>query len=296
MKRLLLFLLLFISNLIFAQQPRKLDSLKAVLAKLPAKGKSFVGDTTRVRLLCEIGELIIQMDSSIIYFNQSIVIAQKRDFYTGLSRGFNGKAYRLKNQKKYLLAQEMFYKASFYAEKAKDYMQLGKSYQGIADVNLISMQHSKALSFYEKTISIYEKIKNFRGILVCNNNKAIVYNNIGNKDQAIKLYNKCLILNKIYKVEGFDGHIYNNLAFFYQNLKNYPEALRNVRKAIEIYSKSGEFYKIYMASTYIIWAEIAFLNSDLTNAEKYAHIALKLNHGSGVNNDVKIYDTFTFYF
>jgi hypothetical protein len=46
--------LLFITTT-HAQKPSKLDSLKNVLAHLPAEGKSFAGDTLRVRVLCEMG-------------------------------------------------------------------------------------------------------------------------------------------------------------------------------------------------------------------------------------------------
>ena len=46
----------FFFNPVFSQKPSKLDSLKNVLAHLPAEGKSFSGDTLRVRVLCEMGE------------------------------------------------------------------------------------------------------------------------------------------------------------------------------------------------------------------------------------------------
>ena len=49
-------LLLFFTSIIHAQKSSKLDSLKQVLAHLPAEGKSFAGDTLRVRVLCEMGE------------------------------------------------------------------------------------------------------------------------------------------------------------------------------------------------------------------------------------------------
>jgi hypothetical protein len=50
-----LLLFLFFAITTHAQKPSKLDSLKNVLAHLPAEGKSFAGDTLRVRVLCEMG-------------------------------------------------------------------------------------------------------------------------------------------------------------------------------------------------------------------------------------------------
>jgi hypothetical protein len=54
-------LLLFYISTTHAQKPSKLDSLKNVLAHLPAEGKSFAGDTLRVRVLCEMGEEIHEL-------------------------------------------------------------------------------------------------------------------------------------------------------------------------------------------------------------------------------------------
>lgn len=50
-------LFVFFITITQAQKPFKLDSLKNVLFHLPAEGKSFAGDTLRVRVLCEMGEV-----------------------------------------------------------------------------------------------------------------------------------------------------------------------------------------------------------------------------------------------
>ena len=50
----------FFFHPVFSQKPSKLDSLKNVLAHWPAEGKSFAGDTLRVRVLRKMwGDLII---------------------------------------------------------------------------------------------------------------------------------------------------------------------------------------------------------------------------------------------
>jgi hypothetical protein len=56
--QILTILLLSQTTIIQAQKyPSKLDSLKNVLAYLPAEDQFLVGETLRVRILCEIGNI-----------------------------------------------------------------------------------------------------------------------------------------------------------------------------------------------------------------------------------------------
>ena len=71
-----------------AQPPRKLDSLRTVLAALPSEGRSFAGDTMRVRVLCEVGEeqLKASRDSVLANAQRAFKLAQKANFKMGEMR------------------------------------------------------------------------------------------------------------------------------------------------------------------------------------------------------------------
>lgn len=58
---------LFMATNTFAQRSTKLDSLKKVLTSLPMEGRSYSGDTMRVRVLCEVALLMpfTQIDSTL---------------------------------------------------------------------------------------------------------------------------------------------------------------------------------------------------------------------------------------
>ena len=62
-----------------------MDSLKNVLAHLPAEGKSFSGDTLRVRVLCEMGEVgfFVMGDSILVILNEAQRITHKRNWSEG---------------------------------------------------------------------------------------------------------------------------------------------------------------------------------------------------------------------
>ena len=127
-----------------AQKPSKLDSLKNVLAHLPAEGKSFAGDTLRVRVLCEMGEWMIKTgnDSALNQLNVTIRLAEKIDFdkgklktYLKIGSFYQNKNYALKGIENYLKSLVIAERINDEAAKGDVYFHLGFLYSEINDFN-----------------------------------------------------------------------------------------------------------------------------------------------------------------
>ena len=120
-------------------------------------------------------------------------------------------------------------------DRAAYYHQLGliKDQQG---------DYKEALAYYERAISIEEKILSPTDSLLATsyNNIGLVYKNMGEYSQALSYYNKCLA---IYEKTLPANHpllatSYNNIGGVYDNMGEYSQALSYYNKSLGIREKT----------------------------------------------------------
>lgn len=296
MKRLLFLYLFFLSIPIFAQQSKKLDSLKAVLAKLPVEGRSFAGDTVRVRVLCEIGELNMNSDTCIYYFKESQKLATLINWEKGRVTALNFYARRTKKQGNFFKADSLAYLALSIAEKIKDYKQIGFAYRNIGDVCLSINKLDKAKSNYELGIKNYTKVNDKNGVLTCYNNIGITYYFKNDFQKSIEAYNYTIKINEKYRLKYFDALSYNNISGSLEKLERYSEAVVYAKKAINIYSSLGDKHNEDLATSYASLASIYLKLKNYNEAIKNANLAISTNKNAYYVNlryaDKVLYNTY----
>lgn len=275
MKRLLFFLLLLISNLIFAQQQRKLDSLKAVLAKLPAEGRSFAGDTMRVRGLCEMGEAQVSKDSTILLFNKALKLCENILFEEGRLI-VNLKFAELYSEQP-LKSLEYLMKSLAIAESLKDYPKQIIVTARIRN-NLTKLRDfENALKYAQKHLSLCEKYGNSKQLLLSLNSIGNVFFDKSDYASALKYFQLCKTKNKTLGSKQIENVILINIAKVKAALKKYDEALENLKAAMLI--DDGYVDKTSFVSNEI--AHIYLLQGKYKEALKYAQIAEKTSVNKG---------------
>lgn len=275
MKRLLFFLLLLIANLIFAQQQRKLDSLKAVLAKLPAEGRSFAGDTMRVRGLCEMGEAQVSKDSTILLFNKALKLCENILFEEGRLI-VNLKFAELYSEQP-LKSLEYLMKSLAIAESLKDYPKQIIVTARIRN-NLTKLRDfENALKYAQKHLSLCEKYGNSKQLLLSLNSIGNVFFDKSDYASALKYFQLCKTKNKTLGSKQIENVVLINIAKVKAALKKYDEALENLKAAMLI--DDGYVDKTSFVSNEI--AHIYLLQGKYNEALKYAQIAEKTSVNKG---------------
>ncbi|MCU0470839.1 MAG: tetratricopeptide repeat protein [Arcicella sp.] len=206
----------------------KLDSLKKVLAKLPPEGRSFAGDTMRVRVLCEMGEGHFEsnFENSLNYYREALKISEKVKFNKGLmvSNFQIGLLYRKKSL--HLNASDYLFKSLFYAENLKNNERIGYILRKIGDNYNTLESYDKSIEYYYKALPFEKKYGTHYRYLICLNNIGTSY--FGKKDyhQAIKILLICKSNNNPLD-STVACYYHTNLGFAFQELGDYKNAIKN---------------------------------------------------------------------
>ena len=241
-----------------------IDSLKNLL-------NSSNIDTNRVLTLNELAILYNEdkSDLALKYINQSIELSMTLNYVRGIVQSYRIKANIYYSQSKYSEAISNFMLCLNYYSRYKNILlindsdknQLAEIYNIIGVILYYQADYDESLSYYLKSIGVYEETDNKNGISNCYNNIGIggiatACNNIGyiyletNKlDSAFSFINRSL--NYSLKTgEKFDiAESYLSMGEYYKKIKNYSMAEKyylnayNLSKELgtpEIISKASE--------------------------------------------------------
>ncbi|CAF1153648.1 unnamed protein product [Adineta steineri] len=121
------------------------------------------------------------------------------------------------------------------SEKAHIYHQLG----GIKDDQ---GEYQEALTYYEKSLAIYQKIlpSDHLNLAHSYNNIGVTYKNMDDYSKALLSYEKALaIRQRSLSCKPLDlAHSYNNIGGVYNNIGDYPKALSNYEEVHAIRQRS----------------------------------------------------------
>ena len=231
-------LLLFSISIIHAQKSSKLDSLKQVLAHLPAEGKSFVGDTLRVRVLCEMGEEFKEQPDSILFYSiLSTKLGRKIKFSTYEVNNLINQAYSYKYKGLNFNAIDLLTEAKLLAEKKKKYLRIAQIDRSIANNYLWVSEYKLAEKHYYEAMLLFKKLKEFEEFADTQNNLAVNYNKQNDFKRAIILLQDCFKYLPYIKGEISEISFYENLSLAYSGLHRHENAIKNAEKALEKYKQ-----------------------------------------------------------
>lgn len=280
----------------YAQSSGKIDSLRAILSKLPPEGRTFGSDTMRVRVLYEIGRASINPDSSIKYLTESLnksikfnnlIYCQKSSFAIGKKNKIKGT---------YLEAVDFFYKSLSYAEKINDNYKKAISYQEIADSFIWLNQPKKSQTLYQEALKLYKFLHLYEDYADCLNNLAITYHDIGQYNKSIELLEECLTYEPYIKGKQSIPSFYANIGSAYREQKKYKKALFYYKKSLQLQVKTGDYDKSSYAFLLLEMAINYLLQDDLANAISYANQSKKINeslpNGVRYNPDEILYKAY----
>jgi signal transduction histidine kinase len=275
-------LILFCVTTTHAQKPSKLDSLKNVLAHLPAEGKSFAGDTLRVRVLCEMGEEETNPKKSHEYLSIAKLIAEKQNDKRGQLLALDKFSELYDYQP--VRVMEYYMKGLAIAENLQDYQKIIKYTERIGGNYLNLNDNKQALKYAKYNYKMNEKYGNKEDILLSLNNIGIAYFSMKEYDSALIYFNRMHQQNLITKSPKVENAFLINSAKVYIEEKKFNMALINLKNTLLF--DDGYKDKIAFVSNEI--AQIYLLQQKLDSAFHYAKIAesasKNLNNYALINN------------
>ncbi len=104
----------------------------------------------------------------------------------------------------------------------------------IAQIYWNHNQNEKAVSYYLKSLTLNEKLRNENGISMINNNLGLLYTDVGKYNEALSCFQKTLNYRKTFrgKSDGLSS-TYLNIAMVYINLGNYEEAAKQLEESLK---------------------------------------------------------------
>lgn len=280
-------LFLFCLTTTNAQQPSKLDSLKKVLAHLPAEGRSFAGDTLRIRVLCEMGEEEGNPKKSHEYLSAAKTIAEKQNDKKGQLLALEKFSQLYEYQPARVIEYNM--KGLAIAENLKDYPKVIKFTNQIRNKYFALGDNENTMKFAKYNFAVNKEHGNLETQLISMNNIGIVYFQMKKYDMALNYFFNIHRLNSHLKSMKVENAYLINSAKIYVIQKQNKKALINLQEALEI--KDGYKDKISFIANEI--ALIYLSENNLNEAIKFAQISEKANNGLSDSYKIGTYETFT---
>ncbi len=150
---------------------------------------------------------------------------------------------------------------------------LADTYKAVAGNYYYLENYNKALEMSYKTLKIYERLQNNKGIIAMLNNLALIHKEAGNYAKATQIYIKAIRLIDSLHLHISKAVLYGNLGMIYKNRKIYDSAFYYYQKSIAIDKKNN--VKRGLTHTYYDLANLyAFYLKNKDSANYYYQISL----------------------
>ena len=275
-----------------AQDQRIADSLTSIYKTDTLKGEA------RLELLAELSfNEVNNYQLSLKYAEELIQLAEKKDNYRYLSRGYFQKGSTQNMLGDLKKALKSLFKSAEIAKRDNKISLEGSAYGAIADIYAISENHKNAMLYYDRAITI---LRNTNDTI----NLATFILNAGDELLLNKKYDSAMVYFKesgelFEEADYAAGKAYNlgNIGMVYANTGKNELAEQNINQAIGILEKSEDYYPISvylmaMADIYIEKEEhetaIRYTKRSLGLAEQYG---LKEQLGDANEKLASLYET-----
>ena len=198
-------------------------------------------DTTKIMALVDIAQEYrnSKPDTCIALATHALTQSEKMGFERGKGWSF----YRLGMgnvvRGKHAEALDFYQKAMSIFEKIRDKKSIGNVLNSIGGVYLNQSNYPLALEYCQKSLKISEELASKRGIGLALNSMGSVYSNQGNYPLALEYYQKSLKISEEIGNKQGVGGTLNNMGNIYKNQGNYHLALEYSQKALKIGKEIG---------------------------------------------------------
>ncbi len=176
---------------------------------------------------------------------------------------------QLNNSKKAL--EDLFEVISYFEEKDKTNINLGKTYVNVADLYLLNKHHKRAETYYQKSQSFFKDKKNIYTQLQGNR---IANFNAYNTNKSLEIINE---IEKTIKLDSMPVYVsapvYNSMAQTMVKTGDYKKGLAYTLKCLAVKKKGG--LKIGLAIQYNNIGDIYIKDEDYSSAIIYLDSALQ---------------------
>lgn len=234
MQKLLLFCAMLLVASASAKPIRsKLDSLKTLLKTLPPAGRSFVKDTTRVRVWFELGDLT----SDSIMLSQAIELAKEKNWEEGFAKASNYMGRKLMNDGYNYQSIEYLYNGLKVGEELKNEEIIAQSNRYLGACYYALEDDKLALEYYNRAIKYFKSQRSpnavrAHGLLLSNAGLCLIRQK--KYKQAIANYYEAIVL-----VKPLNDSL--ALSWFYSNLGSALRNNRDIEKSIKAFDISLSF-------------------------------------------------------
>lgn len=229
------FLFLFISFFSFGQKKEGQALIDSLLVELPKMKE----DTLKVNLLNELAFNFpkIYPNEGIKYAKKALLLSKKLNWRNGIATSHQSIGENLSADSNYKNALLNFEIALKLATNKKRISQI------LGSIGLVYSRlnnYPKALEYYNKSLKIFEEIRDIKGQGVVLSNIGIVYLDLTNYKKAILFFEKALAINEKLGVKSNLIKNLGNLGTCYTNLKKNEKALDFYSKAIKLSDEIGQ--------------------------------------------------------
>jgi len=262
---------------------------------LPKEGRSFVGDTMRVGVLVEMGRNDNNDTTAIKFFNDAIRISTSlnSEKYQYHAMYWLGKYY--KKNGRFFEAIATLYQSLLIAENNKHLKNQAICLRDIADAHTWIDQNKKSIPIYEKSLTIFLRLKEYEEYVDCLNNLALAYYGLKDYDEAIRLFEKCMQYEYVVKGKLSEASYLSNLGSCYGSKKKYLESIKYFELALKVFEKLGPNASVYLGVTKAEMARVYLEKGDINIAIRFANEAYQLNskyYGSQLLANEVLYKTY----
>lgn len=169
-------------------------------------------------------------------------------------------------------AEYYFNRSLNYAERIRDYRQMGLALTNLAQVQLMRKQYSLAMKNAQQSIKYLTGLNDMNSLGETHNMIGLILKEEKQYDLAVNNFNKALVYfestNNREKIAG----VYHNVGTVFQKQKKYSNALNYLNRSIEIREKFGAKNQIY--KTYRVIAEVYKEINDKDKSLEYMELYL----------------------
>jgi serine phosphatase RsbU (regulator of sigma subunit)/Tfp pilus assembly protein PilF len=264
------------TNIVFAGDNNKLDSLKNKL-------NENLADTTRLIILNQIAWDLrsAEPEQALKYANEALKIKFPREN----ANTFNTLATINRNQGNFSAALDYNLRAVKIREEIKDDNGSAQSYNNIGLIYQDLNNPDRALEYYSKALTIRERNKDKKGLAIVLNNIGMSFNEKKEYDKALDFFLKAKTINEEIKNIKLLSLNFGNIGNVYRDKKEYDKALLYYQKAFKIFKELNN--KGGMAQSRIDIGNVAEKNGNYSEASANYNEALSLAKELGDKQSIK---------
>ena len=167
-----------------------------------------------------------------------------------------------------ILAMDSFKKSESYAKLSKNDTATAVTYMDLGNVFSTNQDYEKAYLYFNRSINLFEKIKDSIGLAKANYNMVLAAMGDKNYDKALSHILKAQQLNKNSEDSSFSVNLDNFLGECYTYQKKYKKADSIFLNVLRI-TKNSKYLNIELENTYYLYSESLFNQGKYKEAYKY---------------------------